>query len=392
MSNFNGFFKTINPVLIFLIIVCTFSMIIGFLMNFAGRILIKGLIRESEIFERSGLFQKAQQKYENALRIFDTFLLSPFWSRTILKQLSGSMAKFDLSSNPKNQNFRMATAAYLKMNPMDMDIVSSWLEHLYQTKEVGPLEHEVLTLLADIHHADESVCSILAEIFLGLERKDFTAKKLYQSVLGDSTLNGKYRNRVKELVREEEKPVPEQRVFPKLQPKKRIEINKIVAVVGEWLMAVVKFCGLILGSVLSFTVLLCTRIYTFLKGRERFKVYIKWGVLALMSSWVLFFMANTISHMFKSKALEKEKIQIEANIPKPFTIQVAAYLKQTHANRYVDVLKKKGIDATVKKAVGGGKTWYLVRVSEFADKASAASYGQKLKKQKIIDDFFVNNK
>ncbi|MCP4024660.1 MAG: SPOR domain-containing protein, partial [Desulfobacteraceae bacterium] len=56
------------------------------------------------------------------------------------------------------------------------------------------------------------------------------------------------------------------------------------------------------------------------------------------------------------------------------------------------ILKEKGVDATIKEATGGGKTWYLVRVSEFPDKTSAAAYGQELKKQKIIDDFFVNNK
>jgi nicotinamide riboside kinase len=41
---------------------------------------------------------------------------------------------------------------------------------------------------------------------------------------------------------------------------------------------------------------------------------------------------------------------------------------------------------------GGGKTWFVVRVSEFADKKSADTYGRHLKQQKIIDDFFVTNK
>jgi len=54
-------------------------------------------------------------------------------------------------------------------------------------------------------------------------------------------------------------------------------------------------------------------------------------------------------------------------------------------------LKKKGIEASVKKVAGGGKTWFVVRVSSFVDKKSATTYGQKLKQQKIIDDFFVNN-
>jgi cell division protein FtsN len=103
-------------------------------------------------------------------------------------------------------------------------------------------------------------------------------------------------------------------------------------------------------------------------------------------------MVSTISHTFKSRTIEKEKIKIPIQVFKPFTIQVAAYLKQKHAKRYVGILKKKEIDARIKKVYGGGKTWFVVRISEFTDKKSAVAYGRKLKKQKIIDDFFVNNK
>jgi septal ring-binding cell division protein DamX len=83
---------------------------------------------------------------------------------------------------------------------------------------------------------------------------------------------------------------------------------------------------------------------------------------------------------------------IEIQVPKPFTIQVAAYLKQIHADRYAAVLKKKGIVSIVKKVEGGGKIWFVVRISEFTDKSTAAAFGKKLKAEKIIDDFFVSNK
>jgi cell division protein FtsN len=96
--------------------------------------------------------------------------------------------------------------------------------------------------------------------------------------------------------------------------------------------------------------------------------------------------------MLKSRTVEIQKVAVDMPTPKPFTIQVAAYLKQESADHYVDLLKKKGIDAAVKKVAGGGKTWFVVRVSEFEDKQSAEAYGQTLKQQKIIDDFFVNNR
>ena len=119
----------------------------------------------------------------------------------------------------------------------------------------------------------------------------------------------------------------------------------------------------------------------------------KIAFLSIVFLWLAFFMINTLAHMFKSKTVEKtSEKQLEVQVDKPFTIQVAAYLKQKHADRYVGLLKKKGIEASVKKMDGGGKTWFLVRVSQFADKNSAAEYGRQLKQEKIIDDFFVNNK
>lgn len=83
---------------------------------------------------------------------------------------------------------------------------------------------------------------------------------------------------------------------------------------------------------------------------------------------------------------------MEISAPKPFTIQVAAYLKQVHADRYAAILKQKGVVPIIITAKGGGKTWYVVRISEFPDKATAAAFGKKLKAEKIIDDFFVSNK
>jgi cell division protein FtsN len=76
-------------------------------------------------------------------------------------------------------------------------------------------------------------------------------------------------------------------------------------------------------------------------------------------------------------------------IPKPFTIQVAAYHKKAHADNYIATLAQKGVETTMKVADGGGKTWYLVRVSEFTDQKSAQVHGNRLKADHIIDEFFV---
>ncbi len=81
----------------------------------------------------------------------------------------------------------------------------------------------------------------------------------------------------------------------------------------------------------------------------------------------------------------------EIVVTDPFTLQVAAYLKPQDAERYVKGLKMKQLDAFWIKRRGKTKVWYQVRVSHFANKASARDYGKDLKAQGIIDDFYVAN-
>lgn len=75
----------------------------------------------------------------------------------------------------------------------------------------------------------------------------------------------------------------------------------------------------------------------------------------------------------------------------PYTLQVAAYLKQEYAFKLVEELKGKGLDAYWIETSSGGKLWYQVRISHFPDQQSARDYGRNLKWQGLIDDFYVTN-
>jgi cell division protein FtsN len=92
-----------------------------------------------------------------------------------------------------------------------------------------------------------------------------------------------------------------------------------------------------------------------------------------------------------SKVVETAPIPVVAPITDPFTIQVAAYLKETDAKRYVEQLKENEMDAYWTRASGGGKTWYQVRVSHFKTKAEAKAFGEALKMRGVIDDYYVAN-
>jgi len=394
MPGFTRFFPGISPLTTGIVAITGLGVVIGFLMDITAKKTVMNLIKEGQAWERSGILNKAEKNYIKALRIYDTFLLWPFSAKKITRKISGAIAKFKLNTSVKNQNFKLGTMVYLKMNPEDEDIARLWLAQLRQSTIVTSFEQEVLSALAEKHYANKLLSGLMTDIFLGLGRKDFIAKKLYQQGLKDPGFKKKYSKRIEGFIGETDKTLQQEVSFllPERKPGKKIEIGKKIQSIIDKGVSYLKNAGAFIRSVVSFLVGSAGRGITYIKEHEKTQFYLKAGFLSIVSIWFGFFMISTLSHMFKTKAVKKEEVTIQIQVPKPFTIQVAAYLNQKHAVRYIDILKQKRIDAIVKKVDGGGKTWFVVQVSEFSDKKSATAYGQELKQQKIIDDFFVNNK
>ncbi|RLC14415.1 MAG: hypothetical protein DRH93_20775 [Deltaproteobacteria bacterium] len=394
LPGLSEFFPGINPLITGVVTIAGVIVIISFLMDLTAKKIIINLIKEGHAWERSGIFNKADKNYTKALRIYDTFLLWPFTSKKTAQRISGAIAKFNLNSSVENKNFKLGTLFYLKINPADRDIAYLWLTRLRKSSIVTSFEQEILSMLAERYYSDKILSILILDIFLGLEREDFTAKKLYQHVLSDPELKHGYAKKIEALIGKPEDTLQKEvsfQFFDK-KPVKKVEIGKKVQVLTKKGVYFLQSLWSFMGGSFSFLMLSAAKVYTSIKQNEKIRFYLKAGFLTLVSGLLLFFMAGPISHIFRSRTIEKEKIKTPIQVFKPFTIQVAAYLKPKHAQKYVDILKKKEIDARIKKVYGGGKTWYVVRVSEFIDRKSAAAYGQKLKKQKIIDDFFVNNK
>ncbi len=394
LSGLAEFFPEINPLITGFVTIAGVIAIISILMDLAAKKIITNLIKEGHAWERSGIFNKADKNYTKALRVYDTFLLWPFTSKKTAQRISGAIAKFYLNSSVENKNFKLGTLVYLKINPADKDIAHLWLTRLRQSSIVTSFEQEILSMLAQRYYSDKILSILILDIFLGLEREDFTAKKLYQHVLSDPELKHGYSKKIEALIGKPEDTLQKEvsfQLFDK-KPVEKVEIGKKVQVLTEKGVYFLQSLWSFMGGSFSFLILSAAKVYTYIKQNEKIRFYLKAGFLTLISGLLLFFMVGPISHIFKSRTIEKEKIKTPIQVFKPFTIQVAAYLKPKHAQSYVDILKKKEIDARIKKVYGGGKTWFVVRVSEFIDRKSAAAYGQKLKKQKIIDDFFVNNK
>jgi hypothetical protein len=125
---------------------------------------------------------------------------------------------------------------------------------------------------------------------------------------------------------------------------------------------------------------------------RRAKSVLKWAVMGLLLIIVGGLVINTVLHLGDNfKTVEKAPPPVVPKVNDPFTLQVAAYLKESDAQRYVDQLTAQGLDAYWTRASGSSKTWFQVRVSHFRTKADARSFGEDLKKSGLIGDYYVAN-
>jgi hypothetical protein len=125
---------------------------------------------------------------------------------------------------------------------------------------------------------------------------------------------------------------------------------------------------------------------------RRAKSVLKWSAMGLFVIAVGWLLINTAMHMAATfKPVEKPPEPVAAPVTDPFTLQVAAYLKETDAQRFVEQLKGQGLDAYWTRASGSNKTWYQVRISHFKTKADARTVGEDLKTRQLITDYYVAN-
>jgi len=395
-------FPDINPVWLLWVMMAGFILVMGLLMDMAGKNAVANLIKEGQAWERAGINTKAEKKYNRALRLYDTFLFGLFSARRTTRKILAALARFKLNTSVGNENFNLAAAVYLKMNPTDEAMAERWLRQAQKSQRLNALDQEVLTLLAETYYSHKALSVLLADIFQKSGRRDSAAKKLYPqeqrppsfAKAYPKTIGSALADPVETLERQKPYSQPEVKPVRKARPKKKMAIGAYLHGVSEaagfFIQSAIRFAG----SFFSFLILSVHRVYGFVKDHEKIQFYFKMGILGIVFIGLMVFIINTVSHMVKPIPAPAEKIVEKMDIPvvKPFTIQVSAYLKKEFADNYVSNLKKKNIEATVKKVDGGGKTWFVVRVSEFVDKKTADIYGQQLKKQKIIDDFFVTNK
>lgn len=415
------FFPGLNHLMAAVIFIPGLFFLAGYAMNLAGQKQIAALIREAEKWTRAGIYKKGKHCYLKAVRIFDSFLLSPWQRKKTRVRLTASMAGFCLAAQDSSPLFNSAVSDFLLRSPHEEEIALFWLTHIYNRKNPDRLDHEILSRIAHVDVKNPDIPVILADIFLEMNSTDLAARKVYHHLIHHTLALPHHHEAISRLLDREDHPDhqvdlehedrlgheddfghenrfnSEKRSASEPEflyhKKKESHVFNQIKYIFRQTASVAAGIFFLAGSLLrrlNTCISACIGVF---REKQKARTALKIISALIISSALIFFMINTIRHLLPEKSSPlREKKQIEIPPPQPFTIQVAAYLKKEHADAYVAGLKGKGLNAYLVKVHGGGKTWFLVRISSFASKKEAAAYGEKLKAEGMIDDFFVDNR
>jgi hypothetical protein len=427
---------------------------IGWFSNRLGHSAVERLIREATTWERVGAYRVAEKAFGKATAVLDSFLLSPLVKRKESTQLAARLARFYLARADKNHSSEAFIISYLHSHPEDEEVAENWLQQGESQSVLKADHYELAFRIGNAQPKNKIIQHSLARFYLSEGRIDFPALQTYRQVLnGDSNaaidivddlatlflregradewalriylqafrLSGgrsqllrgiaacvhwtQETERTKHLLQEargllasfDEVSLEKLRAGfnpPGLEPieqkissrfRVRIALWKVMRRMGSFLFS------LIMSALLA-VIARAKDLINLIKRSRRSKPILEWAMMAVLTVGVITLVVSTAGHLIRTRRAlyEKEKTP-EVIVTDPFTLQVAAYLKPQDAERYVKYLKTKKLDAFWIKRRGKRKIWYQVRVSHFADKASARAYGKSLKTQGIIDDFYVAN-
>lgn len=409
------------------------------------------LVAEAGAFERDGMYIEAEAAFQRAMALFDSFMISPFVRRKRSVSLGARIARFYLARSRRDHTSEDYLAAYLNANPKDVAVAQHWL---HQVESRGGLREEHLDLASRIGEAqpkNKYIQRTLARFYLLVERTDFHALQTYRRICagndpvppefidelarlflkekradewalgiylqalahnGDQagllrglaacvhwmpvTENNRHRlltarqylqgidaNALKNMAAGFNPPVPPKPV-PKVRRRKRPG-----AVLADAARNLSNFTGPLLRGIVERV----KQAAGIVQHSRKFRRVLTGVLLSGLALGIGGLAVNTVRHLkvAESPPAEKEPEPPISIITDPFTLQVAAYLKPEYAEGYVRELKNRGLDAYWSEAVRGDKRWYQVRLSHFATKQSARDYGEKLKSEGIIDDYYVAN-
>lgn len=415
---------------------------------------VERLILEAGAHERDGMVVEAEAAFQRALAIFDSFLISPFVRRKRSLRLASRMARFYIARVEMNTFSEVFLTSYLQAYPEDEEIAEHWLQQRENRGGIDEEDQDLAFLIGDTHPDNRKIQRIMAGYYLLLERVDYSALQAYRAIsekegrpaaefvdgLADlflrirrcdhwalriylqsfehrpdkhdllrgiaaatlqapanGTSSGEFKRAESILSQFQDDEIQQLGIgfrpageIPEPRQSAR-DIRRRELRTKRARKAPQEFFG-IFTSLFAGTVSLAKRPLVLVRHSAKARRAFAGIFIAALVAGIGFFMFNTIGHLVQPEEQGVQKAQSPTTVvTDPFTLQVAAYLKQDYARQYVETLRRKDLDAYFSVVVSGSKKWYQVRISHFPDKNAAREFGKDLKRQGVIDDFYVAN-
>ena len=426
---------------------------LGWFFNRLGLLLADRHIEEAVAWERVGSMAAAGAAYEKALAVFDSFLISPRAKKVASARLTSRLSRFYLAKTDKQHTSETFVAFYLRAHPDDGEVAESWLRQAQAGEGLDARFYDTAAGIGEALADNRVIQQLLARLYLSENRTDFPALQTYRRAAGSRTKAGRaIANDVARLFLKdgradewalqlylqtaaEEEPgqellngiaacvhwIPEtsrnRRMLmvgrqylegiasdqlalmrvgftppkPLEPPVSRSGLKKMWALTGKALWSGLgSITGALIGGVRAASGL-GKKLVSRVQRSPLTRPILNWVAVTVLTLGVVVLIVNTVSYLVRPRSPGQVAAPVKKVVTDRFTLQVAAYLKKKHAEKYVAHLKSLGLDAFWIETIRRNKRWYQVRVSHFPDKAAARAYGQSLKDQGLIDDFYVAN-
>ncbi len=330
----------------------------GRLLDKVARAWIEGRVREAMAWDQAGMEEEARLAFDKAMAVLDGWIPSPGARKSLGLWLGGRMVRFVMAcQDPAAEDVKRASA-YLWSCPGDLDTVQAWLNWKAANRSRHDDDQELLELIASRYPDNLNVQKALARAFIKAGRSDSVAVATCQILLQQEDHQARRLATALASIIEHNR--------RNAQPLGDNLPDRPVLAAGA-------------GTAKDTP-----------KRSRSFPVGLTAATAAAVSGCLglaLFF--HGVQNSRPGEKTVTRAVEVERK--ERFTIQVAAYLKETDAAGWVKQLRLKGYDSFYTPAGKAPKRWYQVKIGRFATKAEAQAFGSGLKKEGIIDDFYVAN-
>ena len=402
-------------------------------------------LARSEALERAGRYAEARAVLRRAVAIYDSFLPSPLARPRLRRLLTARLARFYLARPDGDPAGLEGLRSYLGTHPSDTVVAKAWLRAAARQPVWDAADEAVADRIAEAQAGDGGIQQVLGRRFLAAGRTDFLALEVYRRAMRrDPAEVAWWRRRLAVLFlnegrcddfaleiylaawREEgDRPALRRGLAACLVHLDAEAGNRSMLSEARALLADADAVDLeilaegfrppggaaarmapsapirrrIRQAVTSALARMGRRVAGVLAWLRTSRTA-RWAggmaMAAAVAGMAAMILHDTVDHLQAPPAPSAPAPVVEKPlemtvVTDPLTIQVAAYLKREHAERYVAELRARDLDAYWQEARSRDKTWYQVRISHFPDKAAALAFGERLKREGIIDDFYVVN-